>query len=83
MSDLSNQLNDIISKINLRVNDFDFKHGQIEKDMKTIDSLLSNNSSDKGKAFLYQMQAACDQYRDAIDSLRIAAQRLTVLSWKV
>lgn len=78
MHELSLIIVEIISDIDKRLRDFDFKRTQIDGDIQTIAAILGDRS-DKGAAFIDHMKMAQDKYRDAIDCLQIAKQRLEYL----
>jgi hypothetical protein len=76
MHDVAIRLEEISGKLDLYINAFDFKHEQVEEDVVVLIEEFEDSASQSSQAFIAAMRSAEVQYRDAIDALQIAKQRL-------
>ena len=76
MQELIAKVREIINKIDGFTRDFQFKNGQIEEDINTVMQEFGDGASGEDKKYLSSLNAGKNRYRDAIDTLQIAKQRL-------
>ena len=76
MQELIAKISEIINKLDGFSRDFQFKNNQLEEDINIISKEFGEGASSDDKNYISSLNAGKNRYRDAVDTLQIAKQRL-------